>query len=155
MTILYVVQRPFEIFAPKSAEVDHDTHVEGVHFIDEFVQVLNGHGKLMIVNVDEREFGPCKVVFRNLECGNGVIRLHVHDVQAVLDQTNDPIHHAKKEKHSDGHQDPFPFRESHVDYLLTNRYRYANERPVPNEIHIHPSGVTAKVDCKHLDFCWC
>ncbi len=64
--IVDIIQRPLQIFSPKATEVYHHTHIQRIHFGYQLAQVLNGHGPLVIVYIDERKFGMGEKMLRNL-----------------------------------------------------------------------------------------
>ncbi len=67
-----------ELRAGAAGEVDHDGHVKRVHLARERFEVLREHVPLVIVDVDEREFGAGEFVFGDDEGGGGVVGFEVH-----------------------------------------------------------------------------
>src|SRR5690606_981039 len=75
------------VATPAAAEVDHDLHVEFVHFGHQTGKVATGHTELVVMNIDERILRPGKNVFRDYQRGRWIVLFKVHSLaQHRLDQ---------------------------------------------------------------------
>jgi hypothetical protein len=61
-----------------SAQIHHDTHIQGIHVLYTLAKVRGIHATVVIVYIDEGKFCLFQAMFFHHECGRRVVLLKIH-----------------------------------------------------------------------------